>query len=157
MGCDIHMHRERKLPDGTWESMDEWEKNPDYDSQYDSPEDEHRMCIKNWKSLHIGRDYALFGFLSKGVRWDCECAFAQRGLPDDVTPNVKDYYDYEDCDAHSTSYLNVKEIKDSLNLVKLTLLHDSPRLVDAVNSMLDHLFTEDEMNENHRIVFWFDN
>jgi len=101
MGCDIHSFAERKT-NGKWEkvgehfSLGEWEKEYYKKEKSDSPFD--------WRS------YSMFAFLADVRNYDhCEPLSKPRGLPDDISDEVKDEYG-EGWDYHSASFLTAKEL-----------------------------------------------
>jgi len=86
MGCDIHLHFEKKNDQGKWEMI------------------EVPYCL-----LPKDRDYSVFYFLA-GVRYasDCVCEpqFPLRGLPEDSCALSNDDF-FSD---HSTTYAYIDEI-----------------------------------------------
>lgn len=101
MGCDIHLYREQKIG-GKWKSADDW--------QTDKYEPE-RMEIPYEKRAYTGRNYNLFGVLA-GVRREHGFSLTPRGLPFDMSAEVKSEAEYWDADGHSHSYLYLHELKD---------------------------------------------
>ena len=77
MGCDIHCYRE-KFVDGKWVTNDEWKD--EYSEGY--------LSVP-FETSFTERNYELFGLLSKGVRCDTDHALEPRGVPFDVSPEVK--------------------------------------------------------------------
>lgn len=120
MGCDIHMHVECKKQ-GRW--------------------------VLHSNDIYDGRDYELFGILA-GVRGRCVPISHPKGLPFDVTDEVKRLHDSWGEDAHSSSWLTFNEIYNSR--------------FDYDNTSLQHIALEmlrakrDQQSEYVRIVFWFD-
>ncbi|MFA5697672.1 MAG: hypothetical protein WC888_04550 [Candidatus Izemoplasmatales bacterium] len=88
MGCDIHSFAEKKNQNG----------------QYIIIED---LCPFDWRS------YSVFGFLA-GVRNYSNIIpiSTPRGLPDDVCQEIKDDFESRGYDAHSASWLSIKELTD---------------------------------------------
>jgi len=117
MGCDIHTFIEVR-ENGTWKYYD-WEKEFQ-DGVYEdgSP---RKDCGKIfYHPLHIGRNYDLFAILAS-VRNDRRFAGIKtseglrpiekpRGLPLDVTLEVKEESDRWDIDGHSHSYMLLSEL-----------------------------------------------
>jgi hypothetical protein len=101
MGCDIHMYRER-LIGGKWETADEWDGD-DVD----------------WEKRFTRRNYNLFAILA-GVR-EREAPpfkFEPRGLPINVSPEVKRASDGWDCYGHSHSHLYLHELEELRRLLR---------------------------------------
>lgn len=66
MGCDIHMYVE-------------------YSDIQTNPTSDRPKYWYTWGGhINPGRDYILFGYLSKGVRYDTDKGFERRGLPNDL-------------------------------------------------------------------------
>lgn len=111
MGCDIHFYVERKV-DGKWVTADTW--TPD---EYDAG----RMCVPYKTRLYRDRNYDLFAMLAN-VRngygfagCDTGDGFKPlsepKGLPADVSPEVKAESDHWGVDGHSHSWLTLTELK----------------------------------------------
>lgn len=108
MGCDIHLFKEKKVS-GVWVTADEWESETGWDGQ------ERLECI----SQNYGkRNYALFGFLAKGVRRSYSKSFEIKGMPDDASAEVKEQFERWDCDGHSHSHLSLAELESASVIVK---------------------------------------
>lgn len=88
MGCDIHSHAERKNVRGEWEKIDGLEP-------FDM------------------RNYSVFAFLAGVRNYSAIEPIAQpRGVPEDASQKVAEDYKDWDSDAHSASWLSVKELED---------------------------------------------
>lgn len=104
MGCDIHLHVEKQNPLGEWEHV------PD-------PEGADWADPRRW---YHGRNYNLFAILADvrnghgfaGVRTGdgFNPIDNPRGLPDDVSADVRKMSDDWDTDGHSHSWLTVGEV-----------------------------------------------
>jgi len=99
MGCDIHMYAEKKVK-GVWEKVNI--KNPQCDGAYND-------------YVFFGRNYGFFSILA-GVR-NYANAYIEpidqpRGLPDDVSPEIKKISDDWGVDGHSHSWFMLRELKD---------------------------------------------
>lgn len=85
MGCDIHVFAEKKLPDGTYQSLD--------------------VHPFDWRS------YGMFAFLAGVRNYSAVQPIAPlRGLLDDVSEDVRKEAAAWDGDAHSHSWLTVSEL-----------------------------------------------
>lgn len=142
MGCDIHLHIEFKHS-GRWH-------------HYGHPS--------------IRRDYWLFEQMA-GVRgYDQNAISSPKGIPNDCTELTSLYYENQKCDAHSESWLDVKEI-DTLRKRLKDHPHKSwPETELEYGILHTHLPEEpfskingDECDEDDfpiediRFIFWFDN
>lgn len=169
MGCDIHMHVEFKS-NRHWSGKKDWMCGDHFHSI--DPTDS-RYVIQ-----HVGlledRCYSLFSVLAN-VRNGRDLPYISdpKGLPNDVTKYVEEDYDSWGCDAHSCSYLTLREIfefnekvepKNEFGGYILEPLIDRMfQRADELNVLYDfelkHPITDDvrKKMENIRIVFWFDN
>lgn len=102
MGCDIHPYRE-KFVDGRWQTADPWEA-------YDYGEGEKGKKIPYDKRAYNGRNYNLFGMLAGVRNRDDDFAVTPRGIPWDVSPEVKKAAEEWDSDGHSHTYLYLHEL-----------------------------------------------
>lgn len=106
MGCDIHSFAEKRNKEtGKWEkvtnhfSLDDFSK-----SYYKKDKGDHPF---DW------RNYSMFAFLADVRNYDCcEPISEPKGLPKDVSDEVKNEHNDWDCDAHSASFLTLKELTD---------------------------------------------
>lgn len=171
MGCDIHMYVEFRR--ANWPKEVGW-KSGDYFSILDptSPNEAPvRMGLIEWRS------YSLFAVLAnvrnRGYGEAYPYISTPKGLPEDATTYVRKEYDSWGWDAHSCSYLTLRDIvefdekeqpKDDFGHEILKPLID--RLIqraDELNVIYDfeikYPLKEDVLKrlENIRIVFWFDN
>lgn len=117
MGCDIHLYREKKV-DNTWRSADEWEK-----PSWDDNDNDNNVDVPYEKRAYTGRNYELFGTLSDGVRRKVPFAFAPRGVPFDVSPEVANANKRWDGDGHSHSYLYLHELRDLVAFLDNLTIH----------------------------------
>lgn len=118
MGCDIHLYAEKRV-DGAWQSADAWEPNEYYDPE-DPDSEEKPLAIPYRKRFYDSRNYDLFAMLANvrnGYRFagcDTGDGFVPicepKGLPDDVSPQVKADSDRWGSDGHSHSWLTVAEL-----------------------------------------------
>lgn len=109
MGCDIHMYVERKEGPFCWKGVygedlwDEYERkhNPDFIAK----------PSLNW--LYDGRCYNLFALLAD-VRNRCDILpiDSPRGLPVDISEDIKKEYEPWQWDAHSASFFYLDELQE---------------------------------------------
>lgn len=167
MGCDIHVYLEKKVKvndELKWVNCDYYQKN-EYYEEYSGDDSEKEFNIVQF---YGERSYTLFGILA-GVRDGYNIQISEpKGLPDDVTPEVKSISDYWGSDAHSHSYLTINEIYDFLRAVPITKQSSNPndnplkRFLDKMITRYEDEFwnfegTKDENGDYFRVVFWFDN
>lgn len=99
MGCDIHMFIEKRQdPSLPWEA-----------------DEHHVMDPEGWvhSVTAVGRSYWLFNAMA-GVRYGDKQLFDARGLPDNVSPIVKQESDRWGIDGHTHSWLTLEEYKTCL-------------------------------------------
>lgn len=109
MGCDIHMCLEgRNDAADNWVSADYFRINPYYRPERD---DEPRY----WRvGIYSSRNYELFAILADVRNYDNRIIPIDnpRGIPDDSCDVITDEYASWGIDAHSASYLTLKELKE---------------------------------------------
>lgn len=159
MGCDIHLmaevrHRyvdaskkpEEKREFWSWVApAPEDRREPFNSNRHDAHA--HLWHVAEWYS---GRSYALFGILA-GVRSDEEPIVEPRGLPEDMSHEVK--HASEECDFfwlgdHSFSWLTLAELLEHRQRIAKV----SPEF-DKVITALQKVGPPEDV----RIVFGFDN
>lgn len=112
MGCDIHIYTE-KYVNGKWLHADGTQKNKYFGKWKDEPE----FCRA---PIYNGRNYNLFAILAD-VRNGSGFAgcytgsgfipiHEPKGLPDDVSDEIREAADDWGSDGHSHSYFTVKEL-----------------------------------------------
>jgi len=104
MGCDIHSFAERKI-NNKWEKVGEHFSLGDWEKKYYKKEKGENPF--DWRS------YSMFAFLAGVRNYDhSEPLSEPKGLPDGISDEVKEEYEQWECDAHSVSYLTLKELLD---------------------------------------------
>lgn len=147
MGADIHLYGEKKNDKGEYEALAEF---------FDM------------------RSYRVFGFLADVRNYSAVKPIAEcRGIPDDVSVDVKDLYKIWYGDAHSASWLTLDELlnfnyKETVEDRRCTIGNNggctAPEGEGKLTSYKDFLgefyFNELEKLKEagaDRVVFWFDN
>lgn len=118
MGCDIHLYVEKKDGD-RWVTADKWSPNEYYDA--DEPEGERPVIVDYDNRIYTGRNYDLFAILAdvrNGLGFAGMVTGGRftpiampKGLPDDVSPEVKAESDGWNSDGHSHSYFTLAELE----------------------------------------------
>lgn len=115
MGCDIHIFTEAKQTiNGVkkWVNVDNWRINPYFGT------DEHERREYNIEEIYRDRDYELFSFLADVRNYGGNQSFGfDRGLPEDVSAQVKKEAEYWDCDGHTHGYCTLEELKNAIKTV----------------------------------------
>lgn len=165
MGCDIHIYVERKN-NGKWLVVNpkegskleaDWRRSPSTNPMYEMaqlglPEAEREPeHPEDWPT---GRNYALFGLLA-GVRGQRPCATGEpKGMPRNVSKKVGLRYRDWGLDAHTPSWLTLRELKEKIfgrEETKWCRFHHLEAELEEVAVQYGIDFGE------IRIVFWFDN
>lgn len=179
MGCDIHMHIEyfdirykqdksgKLKPIEKWHCADWFRLNKYYGEK---GEPKYKQ-VPLWES----RTYSLFAILAGTRNYkNIESISGPRGIPSDVSNEVlKDYKEWYG-DAHSASYLTLRELIDFVNdkqdsSREVTFQDGIYCLIKLIDIIKDHVESDDfiydcdniDLSCNRlndvRIVFWFDN
>lgn len=101
MGCDIHIYLEKKEND-RWVAIKG--ENPYYKDWKDEPE-----FSLDW--FYNGRDYSLFALLAD-VRndYNVEPLSEPKGVPEDVSDEIRKEYEFWEGDGHSHSWYTFDEL-----------------------------------------------
>lgn len=152
MGCGIHWYSETKK-DGKWVC----------DQAGSFQKDEH-YNMNNFPNS--GRDYWMFGLLAD-VRVDVPYGFAAKGIPNELSPEVKTIFDEWGDDGHSHSYLTREELKAKLaelapKHAELLIAPAKEATIEIVQHHIGRLeetignLDADVPDSDQRIIFCFD-
>lgn len=147
MGADIHFYGERLSKNNTYEFIDQF---------FDM------------------RSYRVFGFLADVRNYSAVTPISEkRGIPANISPEVRDGYEYWCGDGHSHSWLYLEEMlnfnyEDQMEDRRCTVNGNGSRTTPEgegeIKSYRDFLgefyFNElEKLKESgvDRVVFWFDN
>ena len=103
------------------------------------------------------RQYWLFGLLVDEVRYSWPWSFSEKGIPEDVSPQVKQLSKSWGIDGYAHSYLTLQELK--AKAIELTVDSREPTL-DLTEYLIELIKAIPQTSDNpkhQRIVFWFDN
>jgi hypothetical protein len=148
MGCDIHTHTEQQTSDGTYINLDF------------SPFD--------W------RGYGMYGFLADVRNYSNVPPISEpRGIPDDVSSATYGDAEIWGGDAHSHSYLSIKELNEfdydkPVEDCRVTIDGNGGCTCDRGEGQMTtyrellgsaFFYNIEKLNElkADRVVFWFDN
>jgi len=159
MGCDIHDYVEVRKDD-VWEKVGYRFPNPYYDPDkkifvtvIDGEIDDNDIWnVPAIDSPICTRSYILFSVLA-GVRGSYDSIAQPRGLPSDVSKDVRILSDDWGSDGHSHSWVTLRELQE-YDWSKLG--EEATYLgwfVSNTIPMLEKLGDPDDV----RLVFWFDN
>ena len=169
MGCDIHNHIEYKR-NGKWICGDYFKVNP---YSIDDAREPHLELVPFCEN----RNHGLFSQLA-GVRnyYDNRPIAEPKGLPDDLSDDVKKDAEYWWMDGHNYSYLTLKELLDYVKKNPKINYSGYISVQEALNHLIDEMKKRaDELcliydyewdkhpeeayskSKDIRLVFWFDN
>lgn len=168
MGCDIHMHVEYR-PDAFYVNKKPgWVSGDYYRLCYDGLIQPRYVCT----DFCGDRNYWLFSVLAD-VRNDGTFVYIDRprGLPNDISEVVRNEFEPWSWDAHSCSYLTLKElidfyeehIDDEEGEIVLPLITKIKERADELGLIYTFSWEGNgsdkaySKSDNIRIVFWFDN
>lgn len=173
MGCDIHLFAEKKV-NGKWVTLDKWSDNPDC---VEGNDDGERPKIIKWgygennrqsdDFYTGGRNYNLFCALA-GVRahqfnGTPPMVAPAKGFPNDACEETKSEYKMWNGDAHTPSWLTLKEIwafqwsEFYGDTCKKFVMEMIEKMETAKREVLTEDIDTEKPEEKVRIVFWFDN
>lgn len=170
MGCDIHCHVEQLNSKGNWRVT------KDFESDFYEKDDPTfgTSEYKYAKTPIDCRNYLLFavladvrngfGFAGRETHVPLKPIAECKGLPDNVSGTVFEDHEAWDCDAHSTSWLTVKELKEFDWNQKVdyqegdakTVKHYLKHFMENTLPQLEDRCEKEDLTDV-RIVFWFDN
>ena len=142
MGCDIHPYCEKKIM-GKW-ILASFSKR----TAESHPDQFWRDRADSFPECYFQRDYHLFSALA-GVRGDSFVFGPPRGLPDDVSDDVRQMSDDYGVGGHSHSYVTLKELLEWED--HRSMSREFSWTVDQMTDLADG------KPEEVRMVFWFDN
>lgn len=137
MGADIHMWAEVRQSDGSWAKVGPVFPNEYYDPKrptttedgytWNAPTTDHPYDSRNYRLFAIlGNVRNGYGFAGVITHKPVEPFFAERGVPQDASPEYKAEVESWDCDGHSHSYATLAELKaapwDSVGLEQIGFL-----------------------------------
>lgn len=170
MGCDIHLYVERQLPNGRWDCQDNIDKEgDDGDVELLAQFGDHSFdkILNSRPGRYMGRNYVLFAILAN-VRNDYGHPIPfmgeSKGIPSDVSGEIRDAFDRWGGDAHSESWWTLndllawegweKKIEDEHDEKRKSLKIYCKSFWEVVIPQLEAVHADPE---KVRIVFWFDN
>ena len=168
MGCDIHSFAEVKR-------NSKWEKVNNHFS-IDNLMKKYEKKDKGYNPFYW-RCYSVFAFLADVRNYDkCKPLSSPKGIPSDVSDEIKEEYKNWEGDAHSSSYLTLRELTEfdynktfwnrriikNNNGATLAEKGEGKIITYKENLGLDFFKHLSELKklgniDNVRIVFWFDN
>lgn len=108
------------------------------------------------KGVSCPEDYSFYGLLVKGARSSWPWSFEQRGMPEDVSEEIRNVCDSFGIDSYGHSHLTLKDLVEKYLELMVSGLQAKPQMV-YLRQLIQSL---SELSADHtdiRIVFWFDN
>jgi hypothetical protein len=99
--------------------------------------------------------YPFYGLLLDGVRFSWPWSFPQKGMPEDVSEEIRSVCDSFGFEGYGHSHLTLKDLVEKY----LELMVSGPEakeLMGYLRELIDHLSPHSEDHSGVRIVFWFD-
>lgn len=114
-----------------------------------------------WVNAHMRRvacpeKYPFYGLLLDGARASWPWSFAQRGMPTDVSTEVRSVCDSFGFEAYGHSHLTLRELVEKY-LELMVSGSEAKELMGYLRQLIDCLTNYSENHNDVRIVFWFDN
>lgn len=148
MGCDIHIYLEKQNRNNKWCSFDYYKKS-NYSKEF--------VVIP----IYDDRNYTLFSILANVRNSGGNKPISEpKGLPDDCCKEILlEYQEWQD-DAHSCSYLTLKELKDykkENSKTRFSGLLSPKQQNDLDNGILPNSWCQGTNMEGYKRREWEDN
>ena len=166
MGCDIHTYIEQ-YNGGKWEDANLYAVNQYFKGVTDETSNE--FDGEEFEIIHFwdNRDYYVFGALAQ-VRMSPRIISPKpKGLPNDLSPQVAKQAKNWELDAHSHSWLTLKELGELAAVHRVAEPDNAKGLTAMYDEFIKYIRLSrpysynykpvDAYHEYVRMVFWFDN
>lgn len=104
----------------------------------------------------VAEKYPFYGLLLDGARASHPWSFYQRGMPEDVSEEVRSVSDSFGFEGYGHSHLTLKELVEKY-LELMVAGQEAKELMVYLRQLIDCLVDISENHNDVRIVFWFDN
>lgn len=101
-------------------------------------------------------NYSFYGLLLKGARSSWPWSFEQRGMPKDVSEEVRNACDSFGFESYGHSHLTLKDLVEKY-LELMASGEEAKPLMAHLRLLIQSLSELSEDHSSIRIVFWFDN
>jgi hypothetical protein len=167
MGTGIHVYVEVRYyrfddlnwEKGVWTSVDKWTQNPYYYLYPENKEPEWQVDIED--SRFCEKNYFLFSILANVRNLEGIVPLSMpRGIPENVSGEIKRVSDSEGTDAHSHSWLTLKELLNFNWNQVFTFDGKEYSYSQCAENFLTEFIPELQRlgdKDDVRIVLWFDN
>ena len=100
-------------------------------------------------------NYRFYGLLLDGARYSWPWSFHQKGMPEDVSEEVRNVCDSFGFEGYGHSHLTLKELVEKY-LELMVSGQETKGLMAHLRELIDNLPKHVEDHRDVRIVFWFD-
>lgn len=148
MATCIHVYSETRSHRG-WRAVEERTYNEERPNRFG-------WVNAQMKRVECPEKYPFYGLLVDGARASWPWSFQPKGMPNDVTEEVRSVCDSFGFEAYGHSYLTLKELVEKY----LELMVSGPEAKELMGYLRQLIDCLTGINDNHndvRIVFWFDN
>lgn len=101
-------------------------------------------------------NYRFYGLLLDGARYSWPWSFPQKGMPEDVSEEVRNVCDSFGFEGYGHSHLTLKELVEKY-LELMVSGDEAKELLGYMRELIGSLPKHVENHNDIRIVFWFDN
>lgn len=106
-------------------------------------------------SVPVPENYAFYGLLLNRARASHPWSFYQRGMPEDVSEEVRSVSDSFGFEGYGHSHLTLKELVEKY-LELMVAGQEAKELMVYLRQLIEQLQLADQPHEDVRVVFWFD-
>ena len=100
-------------------------------------------------------NYRFYGLLLDGARYSWPWSFQQKGMPMDVSEEVRSVCDSFGFEAYGHSHLSLRELVEKY-LELLVSGNEAKEMLAYLRELIDCLPKQVENHNDIRVVFWFD-
>ena len=108
------------------------------------------------RRVYCPENYRFYGLLADEVRTSWPWSFPIKGMPADVSEEIRSVCDSFGFEGYGHSYLTLKELVEKY-LELMVSGKEARELMAYLRQLIDCLLGLSDNHNNIRIVFWFDN
>lgn len=144
----IHVYSEERK-NGNWVATDK-------DSYNEERPNRFGWINAQMRRVPCPESYRFYGLLLDGARYSWPWSFYQKGMPEDVSEEIRNVCDSFGFEGYGHSYLTLKELVEKY-LELLVSGESAKELLSYLRQLIEQLPKHVENHNDIRIVFWFDN
>ena len=112
-----------------------------------------------WVNAHMRQvpcpeKYRFYGLLLDGARYSWPWSFSARGMPDDVSEEIRNVCDSFGFEAYGHSHITLRELVEKYLELMVSGL-EAKELLVHMRELIDNVPKHVENHSDVRIVFWF--